>query len=330
MVDLKKAFLVKIIGILLAIIAIGAGAAYAGSVVSRNNLISQDAAENFAIVDANVSRDNVSSLHSHLERDQGRYVYDVEFHVGDIEYEYEILAQDGSILEKRIDNEARNNGTLSNTFSGQRDLSSSEEKAKGKTEDQNVPSEGSSGIVERSDQDSSSGIVESSDQDSSSGIVESSDQDSSSGIVEGANQDSSSGIVEGADQGASDETASSDHGRAENVLSKTEQTDDSQKADASVTNHQEKDTVSGELTKKKTAAGDYIGVERAKQIALDDAGFSENEVIFSTAKFEKDDDDDDEAPEYEIEFFKGNVEYEYDIDALTGKILDFSSEIDDD
>ena len=306
MVDLKKAFLVKVIGILLAIIAIGAGAAYAGSVVSRNNLISQDAAENFAIVDANVSRDNVSSLHSHLERDQGKYVYDVEFHVGDIEYEYEILAQDGSILEKRIDNEARNNGTLSNTFSGQRDLSSSGENAKGKTEDQNVPSEGSSGIVESSNQDSSSGIVESSD------------------------QDSSSGIVEGADQGASDETASSDHGRAENVLSKTEQTDDSQKADASVTNHQEKDTVSGELTKKKTAAGDYIGVERAKQIALDDAGFSENEVIFSTAKFEKDDDDGDEAPEYEIEFFKDNVEYEYDIDALTGKILDFSSEIDDD
>ena len=306
MVDLKKAFLVKVIGILLAIIAIGAGAAYAGSVVSRNNLISQDAAENFAIVDANVSRDNVSSLHSHLERDQGKYVYDVEFHVGDIEYEYEILAQDGSILEKRIDNEARNNGTLSNAFSGQRDSSSSGENAKGKAGDRNVPSEGSSGIVE------------------------SSDQDSSSGIVEGANQDSSSGIVEGADQGASDETASSDHGRAENVLSKTEQTDDSQKADASVTNHQEKDTVSGELTKKKTAAGDYIGVERAKQIALDDAGFSENEVIFSTAKFEKDDDDGDEAPEYEIEFFKDNVEYEYDIDALTGKILDFSSEIDDD
>ena len=53
-------------------------------------------------------------------------------------------------------------------------------------------------------------------------------------------------------------------------------------------------------------------------------------MIFSTAKFEKDDDDDDEAPEYEIEFFKGNIEYEYDIDALTGKILDFSSEIDDD
>lgn len=306
MVDLKKAFLVKVIGILLAIIAIGAGAAYAGSVVSRNNLISQDAAENFAIVDANVSRDNVSSLHSHLERDQGKYVYDVEFHVGDIEYEYEILAQDGSILEKRIDNEARNNGTLSNAFSGQRDSSSYGENDKGKTEDQNVPSEGSSGIVERSDQDSSSGIVESSD------------------------QDSSSGIVEGSDQIASDETASSDQGRAENGLSKTEQTDDSQKADVSVTNHQEKDTVSGELTKKKTAAGDYIGVERAKQIALDDAGFSENEVIFSTAKFEKDDDDDDEAPEYEIEFFKDNVEYEYDIDALTGKILDFSSEIDDD
>ncbi len=305
MVDLKKAFLVKVIGIVLAILAIGAGASYAGSVVSRNNLISQDAAENFAIVDANVSRDNVSNLQSNLERDQGRYVYDVEFHVGDIEYKYEILAQDGSIYKKRIDNEAANNGSVSNVFSGQKD-SSSLENAKGKTADHNVPSEGSSGTVESSGQDSSSGIVEGSDQDSSTVIVESTDQD------------------------ASDETVSSDQGRAENALGKADKKDDSQKAEASVSNHQGNDIVSEKFNNKKAAAGDYIGVERAKQIALDDAGFTENEVIFSTAKFEKDDDDDDEAPEYEIEFFKGNVEYEYDIDALTGKILDSSSEINDD
>lgn len=287
MFDLKKAVLIKVIGVLLAIIAISAGAAYAGSVVSRNNLISQDAAENFTIVDAGVSRDDVSSLHSYLERNQGKYVYDVEFHVGDIEYEYEVLAQDGSILEKRVYNEAANNGSVSNIVSNTVDSSSTEENAKGKAEAHSVPLESSSGAVERPGKDSSDKTV------------------------------------------SSYSEHSSEQGGAESAVNKQDQTDSLQQADASVTNHQEKDTVSGELPKKKTAAGDYIGVERAKQIALDDAGFSENEVIFSTAKFEKDDDDDDEAPEYEIEFFKDNVEYEYDIDALTGKILDFSSEIDD-
>lgn len=291
MFDLKKAVLIKVIGVLLAIIAISAGAAYAGSVVSRNNLISQDAAENFTIVDAGVSRDDVSSLHSYLERNQGKYVYDVEFHVGDIEYEYEVLAQDGSILEKRVYNGAANNGSVSNIVSNTVDSSSTEENAKGKAEAHSVPLESSSGAVERPGKDSSDKTVSSYSEQSSE--------------------------------------HSSEQGGAESAVNKQDQTDSLQQADASVTNHQEKDTVSGELPKKKTAAGDYIGVERAKQIALDDAGFSENEVIFSTAKFDKDDDDDDEAPEYEIEFFKDNVEYEYDIDALTGKILDFSSEIDD-
>ncbi|MBQ6635418.1 MAG: PepSY domain-containing protein [Lachnospiraceae bacterium] len=291
MFDLKKAVLIKVIGVLLAIIAISAGAAYAGSVVSRNNLISQDAAENFTIVDAGVSRDDVSSLHSYLERNQGKYVYDVEFHVGDIEYEYEVLAQDGSILEKCVYNEAANNGSVSNIVSNTVDSSSTEENAKGKAEAHSVPLESSSGAVERPGKDSSDKTVSSYSEQSSE--------------------------------------HSSEQGGAESAVNKPDQTDSLQQADASVTNHQEKDTVFGELLKKKTAAGDYIGVERAKQIALDDAGFSENEVIFSTAKFDKDDDDDDEAPEYEIEFFKDNVEYEYDIDALTGKILDFSSEIDD-
>lgn len=73
--------------------------------------------------------------------------------------------------------------------------------------------------------------------------------------------------------------------------------------------------------------GLYISVDRAKQIALEDAGLSESDVRFSTAKFEEDDDD---GEEYEIEFYYGQYEYEYDIDAVTGKILESSVELDDD
>ena len=39
--------------------------------------------------------------------------------------------------------------------------------------------------------------------------------------------------------------------------------------------------------------------------------------------------DDEDGVEFEIEFYVGNVEYDYDINALTGEILDFSSEVDD-
>ena len=71
----------------------------------------------------------------------------------------------------------------------------------------------------------------------------------------------------------------------------------------------------------------YLSVDEAKKIALDHAGLTEGQVRFSTAKF---DDDDSEGEEYEIEFYSGNTEYEYEIDARTGDIRDFSKEVDDD
>ncbi|MBO6133828.1 MAG: PepSY domain-containing protein, partial [Lachnospiraceae bacterium] len=61
-------------------------------------------------------------------------------------------------------------------------------------------------------------------------------------------------------------------------------------------------------------------------IALQKAGLKEKDVTFSKAKLEND----DGKKEYDIEFYRGGYEYEYEIDALTGKITDESIEIDDD
>ena len=66
-----------------------------------------------------------------------------------------------------------------------------------------------------------------------------------------------------------------------------------------------------------TSTSASITLEQAKAIALKDAGLTESQVTFVRAK----QDYDDGRLEYEVEFYKDNVEYDYEIDAATGKIL---------
>ena len=65
-----------------------------------------------------------------------------------------------------------------------------------------------------------------------------------------------------------------------------------------------------------------INKAQAKQIALDHAGFTENEVRFTKAKL----DFDDGIFEYDIEFFVGRVEYDYTVAAADGRIIKFETE----
>ena len=61
----------------------------------------------------------------------------------------------------------------------------------------------------------------------------------------------------------------------------------------------------------------FIGEAKARSIALKDAGLKAAEVTFVRVYL----DNDDRQPEYNVEFYKGNLEYDYEIDAVTGKIL---------
>ncbi len=76
--------------------------------------------------------------------------------------------------------------------------------------------------------------------------------------------------------------------------------------------------------KKKDAANeiDVIGVERAQAAALKAAGLKADEVSFTRTSLENE----DGKVIYEVEFVKDGVEYEYDVDAYSGKILDAESE----
>lgn len=70
--------------------------------------------------------------------------------------------------------------------------------------------------------------------------------------------------------------------------------------------------------------GAYIGMDRAKAAALDHAGLTAAQVTFTHASMDRD----HGKMVYEVEFRQGRTEYEYKIDAATGRILDHEMDVD--
>ena len=75
---------------------------------------------------------------------------------------------------------------------------------------------------------------------------------------------------------------------------------------------------------KPAASGD-IGYAKAKSIALNHAGVSENKAYDMDIEL----DDEDGTLVYEIEFKSGGMEYSYEINAASGAILKHEAELDD-
>lgn len=63
----------------------------------------------------------------------------------------------------------------------------------------------------------------------------------------------------------------------------------------------------------------YIGEDKAMSIALEHAGLTAEELLFSYAKLDMD----DGVWVYDVEFYANNKEYDYEIDALSGTILSY-------
>lgn len=65
-----------------------------------------------------------------------------------------------------------------------------------------------------------------------------------------------------------------------------------------------------------------IGKDRAVEVALEDAGYTQSDVVRLHVSRDKD----DGGYRYEVEFAADNREYEYEIQASDGRILNFSYE----
>ncbi len=75
------------------------------------------------------------------------------------------------------------------------------------------------------------------------------------------------------------------------------------------------------LINTQAEAKSKISSQQAKEIAAKHANVPLREANFTEVSF-----DDDYNPEYEIEFYHNNIEYDYEIDAKSGKINSYSQE----
>ena len=74
-----------------------------GNSSTSDSYIGEEKAKSIALEAAGISANNASRMRCRLERDDGRWEYNVEFVSGTTEYEYEIDAYTGNILSRDMD-----------------------------------------------------------------------------------------------------------------------------------------------------------------------------------------------------------------------------------
>lgn len=83
------------------------------------------------------------------------------------------------------------------------------------------------------------------------------------------------------------------------------------------------DDASASSAQQSTASSGTIDEAQARSIALEHAGVAESDAKF----YRVERDNDDGRAVYEVEFYSGNTEYDYEISAETGEILSYDSDI---
>lgn len=337
-----------------AVVAVGGGVIITNA-TSQNSQINANQAKEIALKDAGVSSSDATFRKAALEKEDGVTVFDVEFETKDNSYEYTIASNDGDIIDRNV--ETLNKAT--NTDSTAASITLEEAKTKALS-DAGVKESNVTFTKTESKTDDGQEVYEIDFRDSTKkydytiaknggkilekeseklSTNQSSSTTSSSSSSSTTNNNSSTSNLLGKDKVksivlADAGVASTD---AEFTKIKLEYEDGVQVYDVKfVTSSMEyeyeihaKDGTIRERSSEKleTAkpSSNYIGVDSAKNTALNHAGLSASSVTFTKTKLEND----DGISVYEIEFCQGQMEYEYTIDATKGTILEWDKDYDD-
>lgn len=318
--------------------------------VNESSYIGVEAAKKAAFTHAGVSESDVTKLEVEYDNDDGVMVYEVDFHVGTTEYDYEIDAKTGDVLkvEKDVDDDAPNTGSGNTSSGGSSSGSSSSNTTSyisgdtalqkalahagvsasqavdvdvefddghydvdfrvGSTEyDYEINAK--TGAVIRYekdvDDDHYSSSSSSSSSSSTSSYISKDEAKQKAFSHAGVSASQASGVKVDWDDG---------HYDVEFHVGATEYDYEINAKTGAVIKY-EKDTEDDDDDHYSTSTSSYIGRDAAMKKALSHAGLSESDVYELEVEL------DEEDGIYEVSFETKSYEYEYEVQATTGKIL---------
>ena len=101
--EMSKKTVITLACLAAAVAVIGTGTAYAVRAAAERNSIGKATAERFALADAGVDMSSALVSKAEFGRENGQYVYEVEFVANGVEYDYTINAADGAVIARDAD-----------------------------------------------------------------------------------------------------------------------------------------------------------------------------------------------------------------------------------
>lgn len=269
----------------------------AGVMAFNSALITKAEAKSIALKDAGLSEAEASALRVRFEFDDGRFQYEVDFYNNGTEYEYLIQAKNGEIIAKDID--GKGNGNPDMQDAGNQPSADENSSVQPREDAENQPAANGNNTAQPQE--------------------DSLDEAKAAALRDAGLSDSD----------VTFKKTELDHSHGTQVYDIEFYTSDTKydyEIDASNGTVLEKNIEQFQIQANPTtdsainsSGNDYIGVDRAKEIALNHAQLNESDVQFAKAKLEND----DGGVEYEIEFYSGRTEYDYTIDAVSGNIIEY-------
>ncbi|MCD8362043.1 MAG: PepSY domain-containing protein [Lachnospiraceae bacterium] len=303
----RKKTVMSVACIASAVALLGAGTAYAASgartAAARESAIGEEAAQNYAFADAGVDPASALYVRAEFDHEDGQFIYEVDFTAGDTEYEYWILASDGTVIKKSAEIIA---------------LASAAEVSEITLEEAKEIALTDAGLAASEVTFTKADL----DHDDGQSVYD------IEFYAENVEYEYEIKVSGGAIYSKSKETHTVQAAEEEPAAEKSVTEDTSAvKTEAAVVETVETtpvtstiDTTSGESSQATVSS--QIDLETAKNKALSDAGVSASDVTFKKAR----EDMDDGVVVYDIEFYSSTTEYEYEIRVSDGAIVDKSVE----
>ena len=304
---------------------------------NKQGKVTEEQAKDSALKDAKVNASDVTFTKARLDADDHRNVYDIEFYTNTTEYDYEIDATTGAVIEsskearKVTSNQTANNQNVTGQASSNQSTNSQSTVSQ---------STNNQAVTHQSTPQSNQGSVNQGGQSQGSSTQSSTITQEQAKNIALANANLKESQVTFTkvkldfDDGRKiydiefyTSTTEYDY-EIDAITSKIiDVSKEARETRPQVPSNTQQNTTQGTTTQKPQTQGNSSQTsikteEQIKDIVLSSANLTADQVTFTKLKL----DTDDGKKVYEVEFYTSTTKYEYEVDATTGRIIETDTE----